>query len=80
MVYLISCISCIIPYVVCRMSYTPLSAAGGAPSVTCIIIIDTLVLNIHTNNAYTYDTHTPLSAAGGGAEGAAAAGRTYDTY
>jgi hypothetical protein len=26
---------------------------------TCITIIDTVILNIHTNNAYIFDTYTP---------------------
>jgi hypothetical protein len=43
------------------MTHIHLSGAGGgAPSVTCITIIDTIILTNYTNDAYTYDTHTPL--------------------
>jgi hypothetical protein len=28
--------------------------------VTCITIIDIFILYLHTNDAYTYDTYTPL--------------------
>jgi hypothetical protein len=36
----------------------PEGAAGRG--VTCITIIDTIILIIHTNDAYISDTHTPL--------------------
>jgi hypothetical protein len=29
--------------------------------VTCITIVDTIILTIYTNDAYTYDTYTPRS-------------------
>jgi hypothetical protein len=34
---------------------------GHTYAVTCITIIDTFILHIHTNDAYYYDTHIPLS-------------------
>jgi hypothetical protein len=47
-VYLISCI----------YDMTPLSQLYVCMSyVTCITIIDTIILTIYTNNAYTYDTY-----------------------
>jgi hypothetical protein len=50
MVYLISCTYDMTPlsqlYAVCCMLY-----------VTCITIIDTIILTNYTNDAYTYDTY-----------------------
>jgi hypothetical protein len=34
----------------------------GKITSSCITITDTIILTSCTNNAYTYDTHTPLSA------------------
>jgi hypothetical protein len=69
MVYLI-----LYTYDIYTYDMTPLSGNlyGHTYAVTCITIIDTFILHIHTNDAYYYDTHIPLSG-GDHADGRAAA-------
>jgi hypothetical protein len=37
--------------------YAVMSRPTGLSSLTCVTIIDTIILHIHTKDAYSYDTY-----------------------
>jgi hypothetical protein len=47
------------PYPPSGLCSASIRSSGPQQEYVCITIIDTIILNIHTNDAYTYDTNTP---------------------